>query len=101
LSLSTPVLTPNGDGVHDLLRISYTLFRLPEAVPIALTVYALNGRQLARIDAGLQDSGPREISWDGRDENGQALPPGIYLLSIAPAAEFATSAQIRPLGIAY
>ena len=101
LSLSTPVLTPNGDGVHDRLRISYTLFRLPEAVPIALTVYTLNGRQLARIDAGLQDAGPREIAWDGRDENGQALPPGIYLLSIAPAAEFATSAQIRPLGIAY
>ena len=101
LGLSTPVLTPNGDGVHDRLQISYTLFRLPEAVPIALTVYALNGRQLARFDAGLQDAGPREIAWDGRDENGQALPPGIYLLSIAPAAEFATSAQIRPLGIAY
>ncbi len=101
LSLSTPVLTPNGDGVHDRLQISYTLFRLPKAVPIALTVYALDGRRRARIDGGLQDAGPREIAWDGRDENGQALPPGIYLLSVAPAAEFATSAQIRPLGIAY
>ena len=101
LSFSTPVFTPNGDGIHDHLRIRYTLFRLPELVPVELEIYALDGRRLTRIDAGLQGSGPREIEWDGRDERGELLPPGIYLLGIAPNAEFATSAQIRPLGIAY
>ena len=101
LSISTPVLTPNGDGVHDRLQIRYTLFRLPELVPVALEIYALDGRRLARIDAGRQAAGPQETEWDGRDEGGELLPPGVYLLSVAPNAEFATSAQILPLGIAY
>ena len=101
LSVSTSVLTPNGDGVHDRLQIRYTLFRLPELVPVALEIYSLDGRRLARIDAGQQAAGPQETEWDGRDESGALLPPGVYLLSVAPNAEFATSAQILPLGIAY
>ena len=53
------------------------------------------------VEAGRQDASPQETEWDGRDEGGELLPPGIYLLSVAPNAEFATSAQILPLGIAY
>jgi flagellar hook assembly protein FlgD len=68
---------------------------------VELAVYALDGRVVARIDAGRQDAGPREVEWDGRDESGALLPPGVYLLSIAPKAEFAAPARIGPLGIAY
>jgi hypothetical protein len=101
LNFSTPVLTPNGDGIHDRLLIRYTLFRLPKSVPVELEIYALDGRRLIRIDAGLQGAGPQEIAWDGRGESGELLSPGVYLLSITPHAEFATPVQIRPLGIAY
>ena len=99
--LSTPVLTPNGDGVNDLLTVSYALFRLPGPVPVTLDIYALDGRRLAHIDAGLQDSGPRKISWDGRDEKGELLPPGLYLLSINLQTQFAQTKQLLTLGIAY
>ena len=101
LSLSTPVLTPNGDGVHDRLDISYALFRLPDPVPVALEVYALDGRGVARLDKGLQGAGPQQLVWDGRDEAGRLLPPGLYLLSIALQTEFAQARQLLPLGIAY
>ena len=101
LDLSTPVLTPNGDGINDRLRIRYKLFRLPAPVPVALEVYALDGRVVARIEAGPQDAGPREITWGGRDQNGALLPPGLYLLNVVPRAEFAAPARLRPLGIAY
>ncbi len=101
LSFSTPVLTPNGDQVHDELRIVYSLFRLPEQVPVALEVYALDGRRVARVDMGIQDSGPQQVTWDGRDERGQVLAPGLYLLSVALDTESTQSPQLRPLGIAY
>ena len=101
LSFSTPVLTPNGDQVHDDVNISYSLFRLPEQVPVALEVYALDGHRVARVEIGIQDSGPQQISWDGCDEQGRALLPGLYLISIALDTEAPQSPQLRPLGIAY
>ena len=101
LALSTPVLTPNGDGVHDQLQVRYSLFRLPGAVPVTLEVYALDGRRIARLDKGLQDSGAQAITWDGRDETGQFLPPGLYLLSIELQTQFVQAKQLLAVGIAY
>jgi hypothetical protein len=101
LVFSSPVLTPNGDGANDELKISYALYRLPSAVPVVLDVYSLDGRQVARIAAGLQDSGPQTLRWDGRDADGALLPPGIYLTSIGLWSEFSAQPQYRPVGIAY
>jgi len=101
LRFSTPVLTPNGDGVHDELRVAYALYGLPEQVPIELVVYALDGRRMATVPQGLQTAGPQMARWDGRDAEGQALPPGVYLLSVALQSELRTAALLRPLGIAY
>ena len=70
-------------------------------MPVALEVYALNGRRIAHLEKGLQDSGPRQLFWDGRDEAGQLLPPGLYLLSVALQTQLAQAKQLRPLGIAY
>ena len=101
LALSTPVLTPNGDGIHDRLSISYSLFRLPGPVPVTLEVYALDGRRIARLDRGLQDSGSQKLDWDGRDARGELLEPGLYLVSVSLQTQFSQSRQVRALGIAY
>ncbi len=101
LHLSTSIFTPNGDGTNDRLSISYTLFRLPLAVPVELEAYALNGRRVARLELAPQRAGPQQIFWDGRDDSGHLLPPGVYLLRIAARAESATFEHLRPVGIAY
>ena len=101
LQRSTGVLTPNGDGVNDRLTLTYSLFRLPGPVPVQLEVYALDGRRIARVDIGLQDAGLRQFVWDGRDERGQLLPPGLYLFSIALETQAAQARVLHSLGIAY
>ena len=101
LSFSSPIFTPNGDGINDELRISYALFRLPSAVPVVLDVYSLDGRRVAQVAAGLQDSGPQTLRWDGRDAAGHLLPPGVYLTTIDLLSEFSAKPQFRPLAIAY
>ena len=101
LSFSTPVLTPNGDGIHDELEITYSLFRLPERVPVLLEVYTLDGRPVYSLVVDEQDSGPQRITWNGRSGDSGLLPPGIYLTSISLETEFSTSREMRPLGIAY
>ena len=101
LTLSTPVLTPNGDGIHDQLDISYSLFRLTAPAPVALEVYALDGRRVAYIEQGMQRSGSHQLGWDGRDQTGQLLSPGFYLLSVSLLTEIAQTKQLLTLGIAY
>ena len=101
LTFSSSVFTPNGDGINDELRVAYSLFRLPETVPVVLEVYSLDGRRVALVEAGLQSAGPQSLQWDGRDESGRRLPPGLYLVALDLRSEFAADPQLRPLGIAY
>ena len=101
LRFSTPVLTPNGDGVHDELRMAYALYGLPEQVPVELAVYALDGRHVASVSQGLQTAGPQTARWDGRDAQGAALPPGVYLISVVLQSERRAAALLRPVGVAY
>ena len=101
LAFSTPVLTPNGDGVNDQIEITYSLFRLPEGVPARLDIYTLDGRRVASISAGEQTSGFQRLLWDGCTTEGKLLPPGIYLVDITLQPESSSFHQMRPLGIAY
>lgn len=101
LTRSTSVLTPNGDGINDRLTLRYSLFRLPGPVPVRLDVYGLDGGLIAQIDGGLQDAGRREFVWDGRNEHGQLLTPGLYLFSIGLETQAAQTHTLHSLGIAY
>ena len=101
LRFSTPVLTPNGDGVNDELEIAYSLFTLPERVSAVLDVYALDGRRVTRIPLGEQNSGPQTIRWNGRDEDQALLAPGLYLVAVSIQAESSAGLKMRPVGIAY
>ena len=101
LRFSTPVLTPNGDGVNDLVQVSYFLFRLPASVPVELRAYSLDGRQVARLPFAPQASGPQHLRWDGRDAQGQLLSPGLYLLEVGLQSDGISERLLRPLGIAY
>lgn len=99
--LSSGVLTPNGDGSNDELIVSYALFGLPEQVPVALEAYTLEGRLVARRVERTQGSGVQQLRWDGRDDSGRALAPGLYLVRVAVEADASTAAHVQPVGIAY
>ena len=90
-----------GDGVNDRLAIDYELFLLPDPIPVALNIYDLQGRRRAPIEVGVQSAGLQQLFWDGRDERGPVLAPGLYLLDIELAAEFKIIRNLRPVGVAY
>jgi hypothetical protein len=80
LSLA-PVITPNGDGINDQLRLSLDLVNVLAPRPLHLRLYDLAGR-LIHSQEQQALAGRREFSWDGRDPGGQLLPPGLYLLEL-------------------
>ena len=82
-------------------RISAFDVVLPDPIPVALNVYDLQGRRRAHIEVGIQGAGLQRAAWDGRDERGVLLAPGIYLLDVEIAAEFKSIRSLHPVGVAY
>jgi hypothetical protein len=71
-----PALVSARDAGPVLLRLADPLARG------ALTVHAMDGRLVRRF-GGAALAGRRWLLWDGRDDAGEELPPGLYLVSVA------------------
>lgn len=70
--------TPNRDGVNDEARWTFDVFLLTSATDISITLFDLNGRQIRKVETPAS-AGELQITWDGMDESGNLVPPGIYL----------------------
>ena len=62
-------------------------FNLADDAKISLAIYDAQGRQIRTLDLGHQRAGTyvthdRAIYWDGRNENGELMPSGIYFYQI-------------------
>jgi hypothetical protein len=80
LTTSSPTLSPDGDGHEDFTRLSY---RLPTATSrIVVTAHDRYGRPVRRIANNEPAAASGEVIWDGRDDDGRPLEPGIYLVHL-------------------
>jgi PKD repeat protein len=57
-------------------------FDVPENGMVRLTIYNLVGEMLRAIVNGQRSAGHHSAHWDGRNENGESLASGIYLLTM-------------------
>lgn len=83
LAISSPVVTPNGDNVNDVLTFEFTVARISTAREVKLSVFDLSGggvweEVLMRTDP----RGNYAIAWPGVDQSGMKVPPGIYVARI-------------------
>ncbi len=57
-------------------------FSLDRAGPLEISVYDLAGRRVALLLDEYRDQGPSLLTWDGRDNAGNDLATGVYLIRI-------------------
>ncbi len=77
LQLSNNIISPNNDGVDDILSISVSW---PEpAQSLTLTLYTAEGRLLKHLAFQQYIGNTATILWDGT-VNSLLLPPGIYII---------------------
>lgn len=55
-------------------------YRLPEAAEVQIVVYNVLGQKVQTLVSGQQQAGTYLLRWEGRNEQGQAAPSGIYFL---------------------
>ncbi|MBM3276616.1 MAG: hypothetical protein FJY95_00835 [Candidatus Handelsmanbacteria bacterium] len=93
--------TPQGDGVNDRVRIKYSLFRVLVAAEVKVEIYTLGGRRVRGWFAGTQGAGAHEVEWDGRDDQGERVAPGVYLARVQVETDGGTLARTLPVAVAY
>ena len=83
LRLDSVVLTPNGDGVNDVLTFTFGVARVNADREVSLAIYDLGGRMVGRVAERRTDPrGSYALVWSGEDTSGRVVPPGIYVARI-------------------
>jgi hypothetical protein len=101
LEVSPATFTPNGDGINDQLQVSYILLRALQQVPVDLSLYDLSGRLVRKLQNNGAINGPQLLVWDGRDDSGNTVPPGLYLLRLSIDTDTGSEDQTLTVGVAY
>ena len=82
LTVAPNPFSPNGDDRFDVVRIQYDLARISVLRPVAIRIFDLNGRPVRAMEIE-QKSGTHAVEWDGTDDDGDVVPPGLYLFEIS------------------
>ena len=93
--------TPNGDGINDETRIAYSLLKLTDHAPLEVGIYDIGGRRVRELHTGTQTSGRYTQIWDGLDDQGTRVPPGLYIYRISVHADDAWERRGGVLCVSY
>ena len=99
--------SPNGDGINDRTVFAFNVVRVGDDSPVAAEIYDLGGRQIRRLAQERPFStGTYEIEWDGRDDGGRMVPPGLYLVQLSvdtdiEGAQVKDAHVLRMVSVAY
>ena len=99
VAISPKVLTPNGDGIGDHAEIRFAVLKTD--APIAVDIYALDGRQVGSLVGGRSSDGYLVYTWNGTNDEGQRVPPGIYVCRIQIDAQAAVQNLAQIINVAY
>lgn len=70
-------------------------FALPRSESVRLELFDVSGRLVRRLLDGTMSAGPHQATWDGRGENGEIAPSGIYHYRLSGAGEAIERKMVR------
>ena len=102
MRIEPSTLTPNGDGVNDTAQIRFLVAKATIPRPMEVEIFDLTGRRVRH----LQDDGAglAVMRWDGRDEFGRVVAPGLYLCRVRVQVysdEAGPTSAARAIAVAY
>ena len=80
IAVEPAAFSPNGDGINDQAQFRFKVVKVGDDSPVEVLIHDLRGRLVRRLveQRGLT-TGTYGIAWDGRDEDGATVPPGVYV----------------------
>jgi flagellar hook assembly protein FlgD len=69
---------PNPASHQATIRLS-----LPAEGRVATRIYDVSGRQVRALPEEILTTGAHDLTWDGRDDAGREVAPGVYLARLS------------------
>ena len=111
VDLSSSVISPNGDRNNDGTVVEFTLARVSAPQTIDISILDLSGRVVRSIKSKLIGGEYRNYPanrahsapgyWDGKDDENNTVPPGIYLVRLTAKFDRGDETRLRPVAVAY
>ena len=108
-----PVFTPNGDNINDHTIVEFVLSRISVPQEIDVDIFDLGGRLVRQLDTGAlrggqyvrpPAGGDPALSpgfWDGRDDNGTLVVPGLYLVRVRAQLDQGDKTALCSVAVVY
>jgi len=102
------VVTPNGDDINDYTVIGFVLAKVNTPVNVDIEIHDLSGRRVRCLSppplaAGSHVGGGSTAPgyWDGTDEAGNTVPPGVYLFRVRADLDTGDEVGVGTIAVAY
>jgi len=69
-------------------------FTLPESGFTTLLIYNISGQKVRELAADHMTAGTHSLTWDGRDDGGNAVSSGVYITRLVAGKQVATGRMI-------
>jgi uncharacterized protein YfaS (alpha-2-macroglobulin family) len=90
ISLSIGQNTPN--PFSSRTEISYSLVNMSQ---VDLDIYNINGQLVKNISSQVQGAGQYTVEWDGKNQSGATVLPGVYFCTLTVGNESRTIRMIK------
>lgn len=100
VAFATRVVTPNGDGVNDVLHIDVDVVNVLRPRRLTLDVFDLAGRQVYQ-QLRLVEAGRQQMRWEGRDTGDRIVPPGVYVVRLKISGDARSESLRRTVAVVY
>jgi len=93
--------SPNGDGLFDETLISYFVAKISYPQPLSIKIFDLNGDLVRTLRDRDDPAFFYEIAWDGRDDDGDLVAPGLYIYQVRLKADQGEEAVTKTITVQY
>ena len=100
-TVAPAAFTPNGDGTNDAASIAYDLLEFTGSVAVEVEIRDLAGHPVRTLYAGVDPIGHHERPWDGLDDAGRLVPPGVYVFRVSVHADNGRADKIGTVHVVY
>ena len=100
LVLESRIVTPNGDGINDVLMVEFGVLNVNKFRKLIFSVFDLAGNLQFQID-NKTVAGPRGFVWDGMNRNGRLVSSGMYIVHISMHVDSGIYTDKRVVSVSY